>query len=87
MDRTHGELTDEDVARIANTYHAWRGENVVGAGLVPAQEGWARSRRGGGQVLLATLSSTHAEASSRATVPYLPATIVAFVPSPNIWVI
>jgi type I restriction enzyme M protein len=25
-DRTHRELTDEDVARIANTYHAWRGE-------------------------------------------------------------
>jgi type I restriction enzyme M protein len=26
VDRTHRELTDEDVARIANTYHAWRGE-------------------------------------------------------------
>ncbi|MPZ44545.1 MAG: N-6 DNA methylase [Betaproteobacteria bacterium] len=25
VDRTHRELTDEDVARIANTYHAWRG--------------------------------------------------------------
>ena len=24
-DRTHRELTDDDVARIANTYHAWRG--------------------------------------------------------------
>ncbi|MGH8532254.1 MAG: type I restriction-modification system subunit M [Gammaproteobacteria bacterium] len=24
MDRTHRELTDEDIARIANTYHAWR---------------------------------------------------------------
>jgi type I restriction enzyme M protein len=31
VDRTHRELTDEDIARIANTYHAWRGENV-GAG-------------------------------------------------------
>ncbi len=29
VDRTHRELTDEDIARIANTYHAWRGENVV----------------------------------------------------------
>ncbi|MGH8471994.1 MAG: N-6 DNA methylase, partial [Gammaproteobacteria bacterium] len=28
MDRTHRELTDEDIARIANTYHAWRGENI-----------------------------------------------------------
>ena len=26
-DRTHKELTDEDIARVANTYHAWRGEN------------------------------------------------------------
>ena len=24
VDRTHRELTDEDVARIADTYHAWR---------------------------------------------------------------
>ena len=26
VDRTHRELTDEDVARIADTYHVWRGE-------------------------------------------------------------
>ena len=26
VDRTHRELTDEDIARIASTYHAWRGE-------------------------------------------------------------
>jgi type I restriction enzyme M protein len=26
VDRTHRELTDEDIARIARTYHAWRGE-------------------------------------------------------------
>jgi type I restriction enzyme M protein len=30
VDRTHRELTDEDVARIADTYHAWRGEKEVG---------------------------------------------------------
>jgi type I restriction enzyme M protein len=30
-DRTHKELTDEDVARIATTYHAWRGEQDAGA--------------------------------------------------------
>lgn len=29
-DRTHRELTDEDVARIATTYHAWRGEKEAG---------------------------------------------------------
>jgi type I restriction enzyme M protein len=26
VDRTHRELTDEEIARIARTYHAWRGE-------------------------------------------------------------
>jgi len=30
VDRTHRELTDEDVVRIADTYHAWRGEKVAG---------------------------------------------------------
>jgi type I restriction enzyme M protein len=30
VDRTHRELTDEDVARIAVTYHAWRGEKEAG---------------------------------------------------------
>jgi type I restriction enzyme M protein len=29
VDRTHRELTNEDVARIADTYHAWRGEREV----------------------------------------------------------
>ncbi len=27
VDRTHRELTDEEIARIADTYHAWRGED------------------------------------------------------------
>jgi type I restriction enzyme M protein len=31
VDRTHRELTDEDIARIADTYHAWRGEKDAGA--------------------------------------------------------
>jgi type I restriction enzyme M protein len=31
VDRTHRELTDEDVTRIENTYHAWRGEKDAGA--------------------------------------------------------
>ena len=30
VDRTHRELTDEDIARIADTYHAWRGEEGGG---------------------------------------------------------
>lgn len=29
-DRTHTELTDEDISRIASTYHAWRGEKSAG---------------------------------------------------------
>ena len=27
VDRTHRELRDEDIARIADTYHAWRGSD------------------------------------------------------------
>jgi len=30
VDRTHRELTDEYIARIADTYHAWRGDPDVG---------------------------------------------------------
>ena len=30
-DRTHRELTAEDIARIADTYHAWRGEEGAGS--------------------------------------------------------
>src|SRR5437667_1831129 len=30
VDRTHRELTDDDIARIASTYHAWRGEKDAG---------------------------------------------------------
>ena len=30
VDRTHRELTDQDLARIADTYHAWRGEEAAG---------------------------------------------------------
>jgi type I restriction enzyme M protein len=30
LDRTHRELTDEDIARIGDTYHAWRGEEGAG---------------------------------------------------------
>ncbi len=29
IDRVHRELTEEEIARIANTYHAWRGEKDV----------------------------------------------------------
>ncbi len=30
VDRTHRELTDDDLARIADTYHAWRGDMDAG---------------------------------------------------------
>ncbi len=30
VDRVHRELSDEDIARIASTYHAWRGEKDAG---------------------------------------------------------
>jgi type I restriction enzyme M protein len=29
-DRVHRELTDEDIAKIAGTYHAWRGDKLAG---------------------------------------------------------
>ena len=32
VDRTHRELTDEDIRKIADTYHAWRGEPADGRG-------------------------------------------------------
>jgi type I restriction enzyme M protein len=30
IDRTHRELADDDIAKIAGTYHAWRGEQDAG---------------------------------------------------------
>jgi type I restriction enzyme M protein len=30
IDRTHRELSDEEIDRIAGTYHAWRGEKAAG---------------------------------------------------------
>ena len=54
VDRTHRELTDEDITRIANTYHAWRtGEDDNGYADIP---GFCKSAsldevRGHGHVL------------------------------------
>jgi type I restriction enzyme M protein len=31
VDRVHRELTDQDIAKIASTYHAWRGDKSAGA--------------------------------------------------------
>jgi type I restriction enzyme M protein len=36
VDRIHRELTDEDIARIANTYHAWRAPVVAPVGAASA---------------------------------------------------
>ena len=41
VDRTHRELTDDDVATIARTYHAWRGDE--GAGEYADVPGFCRS--------------------------------------------
>ncbi len=32
VDRVHRDLSDDDIAEIARTYHAWRGESVKGEG-------------------------------------------------------
>jgi len=54
VDRTHRELTEEDIQRIAGTYHAWRGEK--GAGEYKDVPGFCKSAtleeiRGHGHVL------------------------------------
>src|SRR2546428_3964627 len=36
VDRVHRELTDEDIAKIAGTYHAWRGDKGARAYAEPA---------------------------------------------------
>jgi type I restriction enzyme M protein len=41
VDRTHRELTDDDVAKIAGTYHAWRGD--PGAGEYADVPGFCRA--------------------------------------------
>jgi len=41
IDRVHGELTDEEIARIAGTYHAWRGDK--GAGKYEDAPGFCKS--------------------------------------------
>lgn len=43
IDRIHRELTDEDIGRIAGTYHAWRGE--PGAGKYKDQPGFCKSAK------------------------------------------
>lgn len=41
MDRVHRELTEEDIAKIAGTYHAWRGDE--GAGVYDDIPGFCKS--------------------------------------------
>ncbi len=54
VDRTHRELSDEEIARISGVYHAWRGDE--GAGEYADEPGFCRSAtldeiRGHGHVL------------------------------------
>ena len=54
MDRTHRELTDDEIQRIAGTYHAWRGDE--GAREYADVPGFCKAAslqdiRGHGQVL------------------------------------
>ncbi|WP_404363306.1 N-6 DNA methylase [Corallococcus coralloides] len=43
LDRTHRELTDEDIARVAGAYHAWRGDK--GAGKYEDVAGFCRAAK------------------------------------------
>ena len=46
VDRTHRELTDEDVTRIADTYHIWRTNPLSSKTPSPlAGEGWGEGGR------------------------------------------
>ncbi len=45
VDRTRRELTDDDIAQIADTYHAWRGEK--GAGEYDGLPGFCKSADAG----------------------------------------
>ena len=49
VDRTHRELTDEDIARIANTYHAWRGEKISSVSLAGEKMNIASPSTGEGE--------------------------------------
>ena len=45
IDRVNRELTDAHIARIADTYHSWRGDQTVGrARLLPSRESEADSQ-------------------------------------------
>lgn len=43
IDRVHRELTDEDILKIAGTYHAWRGDK--GAGKYENVAGFCKSAK------------------------------------------
>ena len=43
VDRTHRELTDEDLAKIAGTYHAWRGDPTTPLRKRGAKGGFTRT--------------------------------------------
>jgi type I restriction enzyme M protein len=45
VDRTHRELTDADLARIAGTYHAWRGDEGAGAYAYADVSGFCKSAK------------------------------------------
>ncbi len=38
IDRVHRELTDEEILKLANTYHAWRGDKASGGRKPPGYE-------------------------------------------------
>jgi type I restriction enzyme M protein len=48
IDRVHRDLTDDDIAKIAGTYHAWRGDPHPGLLATPLPEGEGlRDKEGG----------------------------------------
>jgi type I restriction enzyme M protein len=75
VDRTHRELTDEEIARITRTYHAWRG---TASPSLPPEEGGAtptcpasarapRWRRSANMIMRSLLAATSAPRRRKTT--------------------
>ena len=68
VDRTHREMTDEDIAKIAGTYHAWRGDKDAGEYAdVPASARPRSSRTSASTAMCSRPAATSAPRPPRRT--------------------
>ena len=71
VDRTHRDLSPEDIARIADTYHAWRGDSPLPVGGGPGEDvavyrdiSWLLQERDRLRRSASTATSSHPAATS-----------------------